>query len=99
MQRSHFFLSVFIFFCTFFILQTQHIAAAQDPCEPLIIMYCTSCHNTERICKALEKKDEQAWKKTLSTMAEYGDIDEPTQDQVFTCVNAKKTSDPAFCKK
>ncbi len=75
------------------------VSAAEDPCKPLLVMYCTACHTTERICTALDQKDEKAWKKTLETMGEYGDIDKKTQEQVLQCVQTKKSEDPAVCTK
>jgi len=94
-------LSVFTLTVTavFFSLLSQPVSAAEDPCKPLLVMYCTACHTTQRICTALDKKDEKDWKKTIETMGEYGDIDKKTQEQVLQCVKTKKSGDPAVCTK
>ena len=94
-------LSVFTLTVTsvFFSLLSQPVSAAEDPCKPLLVMYCTACHTTQRICTALDKKDEKAWEKTIETMGEYGDIDKKTQEQVLQCVKTKKSGDPAICTK
>ena len=99
MKRSIFLLLLTALPFSFFLAHTPKVQATEDPCAPLVVMYCTTCHTTQRICKALGKKDADAWKKTLTTMAEYGDIDKPTQKQVFECLSKKKAGDPAVCKK
>ncbi len=75
------------------------VLAAQDeaPCTSLVVMYCNSCHSSKRICKGLKVKDASSWKKTITTMAEYGDIDQATQQQVLECLSNKKADDPAIC--
>jgi len=75
------------------------LQADDDPCRNLTDMYCTRCHNIERICDSLGKKDETAWRETMRTMGEYGDIDQATQDQVLTCVSKMEKGKSAVCKK
>jgi len=68
-------------------------------CTSYITMYCNRCHNTERICTALEKKDEKQWRQTITTMAEYGGLDQDTQDTAHACLSGMKPGDAIVCKK
>jgi len=68
-------------------------------CASYIKMYCSRCHSTKRICKALEKKDEEQWQQTITTMAGYGGLDQDTQDTTHACLSGMKVGDPIVCKK
>ncbi len=81
------------------LLTVSPLGADEGPCQSLTMMYCTKCHKAERICESVGEKDEAAWKKTLATMGEYGDIDQGTLDQVLDCVNKKEKGESAVCKK
>ncbi len=98
MQRFTFLFVLCVLSFTSSIFPIHNCAPSEDPCKPFIVMYCTTCHNTERICDALEKKDEQAWGTTLKMMGEYGDIDKSTQNKVLQCLKDKKSGDPLVCK-
>ena len=98
MQRFTFLLGLCALSLTSFILPAEKSFASEDSCKPLMVMYCTTCHNTERICNALGKKDEQAWTTTLKKMGEYGDIDKSTQNQVLQCLKDKKAGNGLVCK-
>ena len=73
--------------------------ADDDQCKTLHLMYCTSCHNSQRTCDGLGNKDDAAWKKTLAEMGEYGDIDQGTQDKIRSCLVKMEKGDPAVCPK
>ena len=71
----------------------------EGTCTSYIKMYCNRCHSTKRICKALEKKDGEQWRQTITTMAKYGNLDQDTQDTVHACLSGMKPGDPVVCKK
>ncbi len=68
-------------------------------CASYIKMYCSRCHSTKRICKGLEKKNEEQWRQTITTMAEYGGLDQDTQDTAHACLSGMKPGDTIVCKK
>lgn len=44
---------------------------AGDPAT-LVMTACTACHETQRICDGLGKKDKGAWNKTVTRMVDKG---------------------------
>ena len=107
MQPAKIILPILLLPVTASLLGTLPLRADDDPCRSLTDMYCTRCHNIERICDTLiaeactrlGKKDEAAWQATIKVMGEYGDIDQATQDQVLTCVSKMEKGESAVCKK
>ena len=99
MQPAKIILPILLLPVTASLLGTLPLQADDDPCRSLTDMYCTRCHNNERICDSLGKKDEAAWQATIKVMGEYGDIDQATQDQVLTCVSKMEKGELAVCKK
>lgn len=70
----------------------------EESCSSFFVVYCTTCHNTQRICTALETQNEEAWKKTIHTMAEYRDLDKNEEEQALACMNLMKPSSKIVCK-
>ncbi len=78
-------------------LAMLEIASAGDPCPSLTVTYCTTCHDTVRICKAVQEKDEQEWKGIMKVMGEYGELDQETLDQMLACVKKMKDGSSEVC--
>lgn len=74
------------------------IAAENDNCKAVFDMYCTRCHKIDRICAALEIKDEEAWVKTVAIMAGYGKYDEQEQKWALDCLVTMRPGSPLVCK-
>lgn len=99
MQPAKIILPILLLSIIVSLLSILPLQAGDDPCRNLTVMYCTRCHDTERICDSLGKKDEAAWQETIKVMAEYGDIDQATQDQLLICVSKMENGESAVCKK
>jgi len=41
-------------------------------CGHILETYCTSCHQTSRICQKLGKKSESQWNRTIKRMIRHG---------------------------
>lgn len=68
-------------------------------CASYIKTYCTRCHGTKRLCRALDGHDGKQWKQTITTMAEYGGLDQDVQDTTQACLTGMKAEDLVVCKK
>jgi len=99
MQPVKIVLPILLAAVTVSLLGIRPLQADDDPCQILTVMYCTTCHKTDRICDSLGKKDEAAWKATIKVMGEYGDIDQATQDQMLSCVSKMEKGESTVCKK
>lgn len=69
-----------------------------ESCSSFITFYCTTCHNTQRICTILNTRDEEAWKKTIHTMAEYGDLNKADEEYTLSCMRFMEPGSKIVCK-
>ena len=71
----------------------------EEICTSYLNMYCTRCHKSQRICEGLEKNDSEQWRKVITEMADYDDLDQDIQDTTHACLTGMKAGDPIVCKK
>ncbi|MBC8316661.1 MAG: hypothetical protein H8E41_02065 [Desulfobulbaceae bacterium] len=86
-----------------FIFSATEKGNAQPPvdnesCSSFIAFYCTTCHNTQRICASLATQDEEAWKKIIHTMAEYGDMNNADEKYTLSCMHFMEPGSEIVCK-
>lgn len=69
-----------------------------DP-QSLVMTACTACHDTQRICNALGKKDKDAWTQTVTRMVGKGAaIDKGSIAEVVDFLSSLKPGTPPICK-
>ena len=92
------------FYSAFFLIQlcTANILFAQpvndEACQSFFMVYCTTCHNTQRICKSLESQNEEAWKEMIQRMAKYGNMDENDEAYALKCMRYLEPGSDIICK-
>jgi hypothetical protein len=65
----------------------------------IVLMACTACHDTQRICDALSKKDKDAWTQTVNRMVGKGAVlDKESVPQVIDFLTSLKAGSQPICK-
>lgn len=97
------FLAAFVFFiytclCGF---SSCTNTSSQPKGEPgnMVMTACTACHDTQRICDALGKKDKDAWAQTVDRMVGKGAaLDKDSIPQVVDFLASLKAGSQPICK-
>lgn len=91
--------SSIFFLISLLAVTTVHCQPVNDEtCHSFFLVYCTSCHNTQRICKSLETQNEEEWRKMMHTMAKYGNLDKNDEEHALACMRFMKPGSKIVCK-
>jgi hypothetical protein len=64
-----------------------------------VMTACTACHDTQRICNALGKKDKYTWAQTVNRMVGKGAaLDKDSVPQVVDFLTSLKAGSQPICK-
>ena len=71
----------------------------ENPLQSLVMTACTACHDTQRICDALGKKDGNAWIQTITRMKGKGAaVDQDKIPGLADFLSTLKPGTPPVCK-
>jgi hypothetical protein len=88
----------YIWLCGFSSCTTLTAQPKGDPGN-MIMTACTACHDTQRICNALGKKDKDAWAQTVNRMVGKGAVlDKDSVPQVVDFLTSLKAGSQPICK-
>jgi hypothetical protein len=89
---------IFLFLTGFASCAKTQSQQAGDP-QSLVMTACTVCHDTQRICDALSKKDKDAWTQTVTRMKDKGAaVPAENIPQVIDYLAGLKPGSPPICK-
>ena len=97
-------LLVLVFIASVFLLLSGYSSCARsqqpkDDPQSLVMKTCTVCHDTQRICDALGKKDKDAWTQTVTRMKSNGaSVDQDTIPVVVDFLSGLAPGSPPICK-
>jgi hypothetical protein len=97
------FITAFVFFiyislCGFSSCSKPSSEPKGDP-GTMVMTACTACHDTQRICDALGKKDKDTWAQTVNRMAGKGAaLDTDSTPQVVDFLASLKAGSQPICK-
>jgi hypothetical protein len=84
--------------CTLFLTAGQSVFAA-DNCAELLNSKCTECHNLNRVCQKVGKKDEKRWARTISRMEKHGTKLSAAENKgILACLAEPTPSTLQLCK-
>ena len=104
MRKSLCFLFVLVFITFVLLLLSGYSSCARsqqpkDDPQSFVMKTCTACHNTQRICDALSKKDRDAWTQTVTKMKSNGAaVDQDTIPVVVNFLSDLAPDSPPICK-
>ena len=78
--------------------QTYSQPVNEEACRSFFVVYCTTCHNTDRICKSLATQDEVAWQNMIHSVAEYSNLDETGEKQALGCMHFMQPGSKIVCR-
>jgi hypothetical protein len=95
--------AVFVFFLYIslcgFSTGTKPLSQLKGDPGNMIMTACKACHDTQRICNALGKKDKDAWALTVNRMAGKGAaLDKNSVPLVVDFLAGLKTGSQPICK-
>lgn len=71
----------------------------ENPHQTLVMTACTACHDTQRVCGALGKKDTDAWIQTITRMKGKGAaVDQGGILGLADFLSSLKPGTPPVCK-
>jgi hypothetical protein len=71
---------------------------AQDNTEISVKMKCTYCHNAERICKSMGRKNASEWRATITRMVTKGaKIDDTQKNAMADFLVAARPQSTTLC--
>jgi hypothetical protein len=104
MRKTPGFLSVLVFIASILFLISVYASCArsqqpQDGPQSFVMKTCTACHDTQRICNALGKKDKDAWTQTVTRMKDHGAaVDQNTIPVVVDFLSGLAPGSQPICK-
>ena len=104
MRMSPGFLIVLVIIAFVLLLLSGYSSCAKsqqpkDDPQSFVMKTCTACHNTQRICDALSKKDRDAWIQTVTRMKSNGAaVDQDTIPVVVNFLSGLAPGSPPICK-
>jgi predicted secreted protein len=73
-------------------------AVAEEKRSSLVVKSCTICHNSERICNAIGRKNENDWQQTVTRMVGKGaPLDEEKARLVVDFLSGLTENTPPVC--
>ena len=98
------FMAAFVFFtyiwlCGFSSCTNPSSQPKGDPGN-MVMTACTACHDTQRICDALGKKDKDAWAQTVNRMVGKGAaLDKDSVPRVVDFFTSLQAGSQPICKR
>ena len=94
-----FVLFIYIWLCGFSSCTNPSSQPKGDPGN-MVMTACTACHDTQRICDALGKKDKDAWAQTVNRMVGKGAaLDKDSVPQVVDFFTSLQAGSQPICKR
>jgi len=97
------FIAAFVFFvyiclCGFSSCTNPSSQPKGDPGN-MVMSACTACHDTQRVCSALGRKDKDAWAQTVNRMVGKGAaLDKDSVPRVVDFLVSLKAGSQPLCK-
>ena len=81
------------------ILLSTSSAIAKDNCAPLLENKCTECHNLNRVCEKLGKKNKKRWVRTIKRMVKRGaKLTKSEKKEILNCLVDQSPGTLQACK-
>ena len=91
--------------CTFvavtcaLLLINVSVSKSADNCAELLNNKCTECHNLERICRKIGRKDEKRWTRMIKRMLKNGaKLSDSEKIEMLNCLVDQTLSTIQLCK-
>jgi len=89
---------IYLFVCGFS-PSIQDISHPEGDTSSLVASACAACHNTQKVCDSLGKKDKDAWTQTVNRMVKKGAaIDKDSIPAVVNYLAGLKPGTKPLCK-
>ena len=91
---------IFLTVVTFsLIMLSGQLSFAADHCAEILTNKCTECHNLNRVCQKVGKKNKKRWKRTIKRMVKRGTkLSKSESKEILTCLVDESPGTLQVCK-